>query len=69
MKIVTLPFRNGTAEQETHRGVTISRWLKDQGLRMGKDYTWKVNLADKELQFMFNGEAESWATLISMRDL
>jgi len=69
MKIVTLPFKDGIAEQETKRGMDISRWLKSQGLTIGKDYTWKVNMVERELQFMFNGDAEAWATLISMRDL
>lgn len=69
MKIVTLPFKDGIAEAETKRGVDISRWLKSQGLTMGRDYTWKVNMAERELQFMFNSDAEAWATLISMRDL
>ena len=69
LKVVTLPFKNGIAEQETKRGVDISRWLKSQGLIMGRDYTWKVNMIERELQFMFNGDAEAWATLISMRDL
>ena len=44
MKIVTLPFKDGIAEEETKRGVDISRWLKSQGLTMGRDYTWKVNI-------------------------
>jgi hypothetical protein len=47
----------------------ISRWLKEQGLTMGKDYTWRVDQNRRELQFMFNGDAEAWATLITMRDL
>lgn len=69
MKAVTLPFREGTPEQETHRGVMISRWLKEQGLIIGKDYTWKIEQRKREIQFMFNGDAESWATLITIRDL
>ena len=69
MKIVTLPFRNGTAEGESHRGVVISRWLKEQGLIMGKDYTWKLDQGSKEIQFMFNGEAEAWATMLTMKEL
>jgi hypothetical protein len=69
MKIVTLPFREGTSEQESHRGVTISRWLKEQGVIMGRDYTWRVDQNRQELQFMFNGQAESWATLITLKDL
>ena len=69
MQKVTLPFRNGTSEQETHRGVMISRRLKEMGLTMGRDYTWMVSQADRELVFMFNGDAEAWATLVSMRDL
>jgi hypothetical protein len=69
MKIVTLPFKDGVAEHETHRGVTISRWLKEQGLTIGKDFTWRVAMDKRELHFMFNNDAEAWATLITMRDL
>jgi hypothetical protein len=69
MKIVTLPFKDGVAEHETHRGVMISRWLKEQGLTIGKDFTWRVLMNNRELEFMFNGEAEAWATLLTMRDL
>jgi len=69
MQIVTLPFREGSAEQESHRGVTISRWLKEQGVVMGRDYTWRVDQNNRELQFMFNGDAESWATMLTMKEL
>lgn len=69
MKIVTLPFREGSSEQESHRGVMISRWLKEQGVVMGRDYTWRVDHIQRELQFMFNGEAESWATMLTMKEL
>jgi hypothetical protein len=69
MKLVTLSFRDGSAESETHRGVLISRWLKEQGLVMSKDYTWKVNQSKRELEFMFNGDAEAWATMLTMKEL
>jgi hypothetical protein len=69
MKIVTLPFREGSSEQESHRGVMISRWLKEQGVIMGRDYTWKVDQKARELQFMFNGDAEAWATMLTMKEL
>lgn len=70
MKIVNLPFKGlPHPGDESDRGVQISRWLKSQGLTMGRDFTWRVNLADRSLEFMFNGDAEAWATLISMRDL
>jgi hypothetical protein len=69
MKIVTLPFREGSSEQESHRGVMISRWLKEQGIVMGKDYTWRVNQNARELQFMFNGDAEAWATMLTIKEL
>lgn len=69
MKIVTLPFREGSSEQESHRGVMISRWLKEQGVIMGRDYTWKVDQKSRELQFMFNGDAEAWATVLTMKEL
>jgi hypothetical protein len=68
MKIVRLPFKD-EQRHETERGVVISRWLKEQGLMMGKDYTWMVSTQDRELHFMFNGDAESWATMLAMRDL
>jgi hypothetical protein len=66
---VILPFKNGTHGDESNRGVEISRWLKSQGLIIGKDYTWMVKSDQRELHFMFNGDAEAWATLITMRDL
>ena len=69
MKVVTLPFREGYFEEETHRGVLISRWLKEQGLVMGKDYTWKVNQNKRELEFMFNGDTEAWASMLTMKEL
>jgi hypothetical protein len=47
----------------------ISRWLKEQGIIMGRDYTWRVNHIQRELQFMFNGEAEAWATMLTMKEL
>ena len=67
MKAVKLQFK-GEQRHETERGVTISRWLKSEGLVMGKDYTWMVNTASRELVFMFNGDAESWATLLVLRE-
>jgi hypothetical protein len=70
MQIVTLPFKpNEEPGGEAHRGVMISRWLKENGLEIGRDYTWRVDQSKQELQFMFNGDAEQWATLITMRDL
>lgn len=69
MKIVTLPFRNGSSEQESHRGVMISRWLKENGLIMGKDYTWRLNQSKREIEFMFNGDAEAWATMLTMKEI
>jgi hypothetical protein len=68
MKMVRLPFKRDQKE-ETERGVLISRWLKEQGLKMSKDYTWMVNTKERELNFMFNGEAESWATMLVMKEL
>ena len=70
MQIVTLPFKpNKEPGGESSRGVMISRWLKEQGLVMGKDFTWRVDHIQRELQFMFNGDAEQWATLITMKEL
>ena len=69
MITVKLDFRGGSSEQETHRGVTISRWLKEQGLKMGQDYTWKIEQGSREIHFMFNSEAEAWATLLTMKEV
>jgi hypothetical protein len=70
MQIVTLPFKiNPNAGGESDRGIMISRWLKEQGLVMGKDFTWRIDHIQRELQFMFNGDAEQWATLITMKEL
>jgi hypothetical protein len=69
MKTVTLPYRDGNPENESHRGVMISRWLKEQGLQMGRDYTWRLDQGKREIEFMFNGEAEAWATMLTMKEL
>ena len=66
--MVCLPFRKEQKE-ETERGVQISRWLKEQGLQMSRDYTWMVDVSSRELRFMFNGHAESWATMLTMKEL
>lgn len=68
MKIVRLAFKDDQ-HNETERGVMISRWLKENGLKMGKDYTWMVSTATRELHFMFNGEAEAWATMLTMKEI
>ena len=68
MQLVRLPFKDRQAD-ETHRGIEISRWLKEQGLKMGRDYTWMLSTKDQELHFMFDGDAEQWATMITMRNL
>jgi len=69
MKIVRLPFKVTEQYPETERGVKISRWLKEQGLLMGRDYTWMVSTKDRELHFIFNGDAEAWATMLTMKEL
>ena len=68
MKMIVLPWRNDQKE-ETERGVRISRWLKEQGLTMSKDYTWMVDTTSREIRFMFNSDAESWATLLGIKEL
>lgn len=68
MKIVYLPFR-ADQKAETERGVQISRWLKAQGLTMSRDYTWMVDVTSRQLRFMFNSHAESWATMLTMKEL
>ena len=68
MKMVRLPFKREQKE-ETERGVLISRWLKEQGLKMSKDYTWMVDTTSREIRFMFNSDAESWATLLGIKEL
>jgi len=70
LKVVTLPFKNlPHPGDESDRGVQISRWLKTQGLNIGKDFTWRVDQNNRELQFMFNGDAEAWATMLTIKEL
>lgn len=69
MKLVRLPFKAEVQHPETERGVRISRWLKEMGLQMGRDYTWMVSTKDRELHFMFNSECESWASMLAMKEL
>jgi hypothetical protein len=55
--------------KESERGVRISRYLKEVGLLIGRDYTWRLDVEKKEIVFMFNGDAESWATMLSIKEL
>lgn len=55
--------------EESERGVRISRYLKDCGLTMGRDYTWLLDTINKEIVFMFTHDAESWASMLSMKEL
>lgn len=68
MQLVKLPFKDPQMD-ESQRGIAIARFLKENGLVMNKDFTWAVRPADRELHFYFDSEAESWATMITMRDL
>mgnify|MGYP006301574771 CR=1 FL=1 len=67
MQQVRLAFKKDQRE-ESERGVRISRYLKEMGLVMGRDYTWLLDTNRKEIVFMFNSEAESWATMLTMRE-
>lgn len=54
--------------QESDRGVRISRWLKDNGLRMGTDYTWMLDAPGQQTIFMFNSHAAAWATMLAVKE-
>lgn len=54
---------------ESQRGIAISRFLKEQGLVMNRDFTWAVRPNERELHFYFARDAESWATMLTMREL
>lgn len=54
--------------KESERGVRISRWLKENGLRIGTDYTWMLDANNRELIFMFNSHAEAWASMLAVKE-
>lgn len=68
MQLVKLPFKEPQMD-ESQRGINISRFLKEQGLIMNKDFTWAVRTNKRELHFYFNQDAEMWATMLTMREL
>jgi hypothetical protein len=68
MNLVVLPFKNEQAK-ETVRGLDISRWLKEHGLNLNKDYTWAVMTSKRELHFYFNKEHEAFASMLAMKEL
>jgi hypothetical protein len=68
MQLVKLPFKEPQMD-ESQRGISISRFLKEQGLVMNRDFTWAVRPNERELHFYFAQDAESWATLLTMREL
>jgi len=65
---IRLPWKE-EQQKESERGVRISRYLKEVGLHMGRDYTWLLDTHKKEIVFMFNGDAEAWATMLSIKEL
>lgn len=68
MQLVKLPFKEPQMD-ESQRGINISRFLKEQGLVMNRDFTWAVRPIERELHFYFAQDAESWATMLTMREL
>lgn len=68
MQEIKLPFK---VEQydESERGIRISRFLKEHGLIIGRDFTWRLDVVNKNIIFMFSKDAESWASMISMKEL
>lgn len=68
MQSITLPFKTEQSD-ESERGIRISRFLKEQGLVIGRDFTWRLDVQNKTLVFMFNRDAESWASMIGMKEL
>lgn len=68
MQQIRLPWKDDQ-HKESERGVRISRFLKESGLAMGRDYTWLLDSNKREIVFMFNGPSETWATMLSIKEL
>lgn len=58
MQLVKLPYKEPQMD-ESQRGINI----------MNRDFTWAVRPNERELHFYFAQDAESWATLLTMREL
>ena len=68
MEQVRLAWKN-EQQAESERGIRISRFLKEHELVIGRDYTWRLDTTQKEIVFMFANNAQSWASMISMKEL
>jgi hypothetical protein len=68
MEQVRLAWK-GEQHDESERGIRISRFLKEHELVIGRDYTWRLDTAQKEIVFLFANDAQSWASMISMKEL
>ena len=68
MKQVCLEWKSDQRE-ESERGVRISRYLKEHGLQMGRDYTWRLDAGKREIVFMFNDESQAWTSMLTMMEL
>jgi hypothetical protein len=45
----------------------MSRWCKEQGLLSGRDFEWAYHPEDYTVNFTFYGEAESFASLFTLK--
>jgi len=68
MEQVRLAWKN-EQQVESQRGIRISRFLKEHELVIGRDYTWRLDTTQKEIVFMFDNNAQMWASMISMKEL
>ena len=70
MKTVSIPpksLSSASGWTASSLGIEMSRWCKEQGLMSGRDFDWAYHPEDYTVNFIFYGEAESFASLFALK--
>ena len=65
--LTNVPKGMGVLGWRSNMGIEISRWCREHGLMLDRDYDWTFLPKDNALQFRFHDENESFASLFAIR--
>lgn len=70
MKTVCIAWNNNghyLSDSNASRAIEMSRWCKELGLQMDRDFDWFFNQGQQETYFRFFNEAEMYATMFALK--
>lgn len=65
MKIVRIPYTYQA--KAAMFAIELSNWCKENNLEHGYDYDWALSTHEKEIHFRFYNDAESLATMLTLK--